>query len=55
MSAQVLAAHLAARLLKWWLPDAVHVVPALPLGPTDKVDKKQLRAKALAEFESAGR
>ena len=44
-----MAAHLAARLPKWWLPDAIHVVEDMPLGPTGKIDKKQLRAKALAD------
>jgi fatty-acyl-CoA synthase len=48
-----LAAHLAARLPKWWLPETVHVVQELPLGPTGKIDKKQLRAKALADAESS--
>jgi fatty-acyl-CoA synthase len=30
---------------KIWLPDDVVFVPALPLGPTGKVQKMQLREK----------
>ncbi len=38
-----LLAHLATRVAKWWLPDAIEVVDALPLGPTGKVLKRELR------------
>ncbi|MEQ1566195.1 MAG: long-chain-fatty-acid--CoA ligase [Myxococcota bacterium] len=43
-AAQV-GAHLAARLPKWWLPDAVEFVDALPLGATGKVLKRALRER----------
>jgi fatty-acyl-CoA synthase len=36
---QFLAGHLA----KWCIPDTVHEIATMPLGPTGKVDKKQLR------------
>jgi fatty-acyl-CoA synthase len=36
--------HLAKRLLKWQVPDAVLIVTELPLGPTGKVDKMKIRA-----------
>jgi fatty-acyl-CoA synthase len=40
-----LLGFLEARVVKWWLPDAVEFVDALPLGPTGKVLKRELRAK----------
>ncbi len=42
-AADVLA-HLAARFPKWWVPDGVRFVEALPLTPTGKVDKRALKA-----------
>lgn len=36
-------AHVGARVAKWWTPDEVRVVDALPLGPTGKVLKRELR------------
>ena len=36
---------LAARLVKWWLPDAIELVDSLPIGPTGKVLKRELRAQ----------
>ena len=36
---------LQTRLVKWWLPDAIEFVDALPLGATGKVLKRELRQK----------
>jgi len=36
-------AHVGARVAKWWTPDEVRVVDALPIGPTGKVLKRELR------------
>ncbi len=38
-----LKAHVAARVAKWWTPDEVRIVEALPIGPTGKVLKRELR------------
>ncbi len=38
-----LRAFLEARLARWEVPEAMIVLPAMPLGPTGKVDKKVLR------------
>ena len=38
-----LQAHVAARVAKWWTPDEVRIVDALPIGPTGKVLKRELR------------
>jgi acyl-CoA synthetase (AMP-forming)/AMP-acid ligase II len=35
----------AAGVAKWWLPDEVEVLDALPLGSTGKVDKMALRRR----------
>ena len=35
--------HLAQLVPKWWLPDAVAFVDALPHGPTGKLAKRELR------------
>ena len=40
--------HLERQVPKWWLPDRIEIVDALPLGATGKVDKKALRAKLAA-------
>jgi fatty-acyl-CoA synthase len=37
--------HLAAKLVRWWLPDAIEFIDALPLGATGKVLKRELRAR----------
>jgi fatty-acyl-CoA synthase len=37
--------HLESRVAKWWLPDAVEFVDALPIGPTGKVLKTELRKR----------
>jgi acyl-CoA synthetase (AMP-forming)/AMP-acid ligase II len=38
-----LKAHVGARVAKWWTPDEVRIVDALPIGPTGKVLKRELR------------
>jgi fatty-acyl-CoA synthase len=38
-----LKAHVAARVAKWWTPDEVRIVSELPIGPTGKVLKRELR------------
>jgi fatty-acyl-CoA synthase len=38
-----LKAHVAARVAKWWTPDEVRIVESLPIGPTGKVLKRELR------------
>lgn len=41
--------HLETRLVKWWLPDAIELIEALPIGPTGKVLKRELR-KRFADY-----
>ncbi len=36
-------AYLATKVPKWWLPDAVEFIEALPLGATGKIQKSLLR------------
>jgi fatty-acyl-CoA synthase len=38
-----LKAHVAERVAKWWIPDEVRIVEALPIGPTGKVLKREVR------------
>ena len=38
-----LKAHVAERVAKWWTPDEVRLVDSLPIGPTGKVLKRELR------------
>ncbi|HEY0421768.1 MAG TPA: AMP-binding protein, partial [Rhodopila sp.] len=40
---QDLRAHIATFVPKWWLPDAVVFIEALPHGPTGKLAKRELR------------
>ena len=49
----VLKAHVAERVAKWWVPEEVRIVEALPIGPTGKVLKRELR-DALATQAPAG-
>lgn len=42
-SRQQVTDHLAARLPKWWLPDDVIFVNALPMTATGKIRKAELR------------
>ncbi len=43
-------ALLDGRIAKWWMPDAVMFVDAIPLGATGKIDKKRLRALLSAGY-----
>ena len=38
--------HVSARVAKWWVPDEVEIVEALPIGVTGKVLKRELRRRA---------
>lgn len=40
-----LLAPLRDRVASWWLPDAIVRLEAMPLAPTGKIDKMQLRAE----------
>ena len=40
---EVLKAHVSERVAKWWTPDEVRIVESLPIGPTGKVLKRELR------------
>jgi len=42
-SPEDLRAHVAGRVAKWWVPDEVRIVESLPIGPTGKVLKRELR------------
>ena len=43
VTAEAVREHLAARVAKWWLPDAIEFVDALPHTATGKLSKLQLR------------
>ena len=45
VSKEELRTFLETKLVKWWLPDAIEFIDALPIGPTGKVLKRQLREK----------
>lgn len=45
LAREELGEFLATKLVKWWLPDAIEFVDALPLGATGKILKRELRAK----------
>ncbi|MBF5044601.1 long-chain-fatty-acid--CoA ligase [Aggregicoccus sp. 17bor-14] len=45
LTREELLRHLETRLVKWWMPDAVEFVDALPLGGTGKVLKRELRQR----------
>jgi fatty-acyl-CoA synthase len=45
VTAEELRAHLESKLVKWWLPDAIEFLDALPLGATGKVLKRELRTR----------
>jgi fatty-acyl-CoA synthase len=40
---------LEGKIARWWMPDEVLIVDAIPLGPTGKIDKKAIRAR-LADY-----
>lgn len=52
-----LLAYLDGKIAKWWMPDDVVVVDAIPLGATGKIDKKLIRQRmadyVLPEFADA--
>lgn len=41
---QSILSALRGKVASWWLPDAIERLPAMPLAPTGKIDKQQLRA-----------
>ncbi|MDQ3245946.1 MAG: long-chain fatty acid--CoA ligase [Pseudomonadota bacterium] len=43
VTAEAIQTHLSARVAKWWLPDAIEFVEALPHTATGKLSKLQLR------------
>jgi len=45
VSCEQLLAHLQPRVAKWWLPDAIEFVEALPHGATGKLLKTELRER----------
>ena len=45
VGADDLKRFLETKLVKWWLPDAIEFVDALPIGATGKVLKRELREK----------
>jgi len=49
---EAVKAHVAERVAKWWVPDEVRIVESLPIGPTGKVLKRELR-DALATVETS--
>ncbi len=49
-----LRAHLSARLPDWMVPSAFAALPALPLTPTGKVDRRALAQLTLTETVEAG-
>ncbi len=38
---------MAERVAKWWTPDEVRIVAELPIGPTGKVLKRELRDRMI--------
>ena len=40
--------YLTSKVPKWWLPDRIEYVEALPVGPTGKIQKTKLRERFLA-------
>jgi fatty-acyl-CoA synthase len=52
VSREELLAFLAERVAKWWIPDEVLFVDALPVGGTGKVQKNELRQKYGSIFSS---
>jgi fatty-acyl-CoA synthase len=45
VTADEILAYLTTKLAKWWMPDAVEFIDALPLGATGKILKRQLRER----------
>ncbi|MBY8824517.1 long-chain-fatty-acid--CoA ligase [Sphingomonas colocasiae] len=46
--ADEILAVLDGRIARWWMPDAVAFIEAMPLGATGKIDKKALRVRFAA-------
>jgi fatty-acyl-CoA synthase len=42
---QSILQHLEGKVAKWWFPDDIQAVAALPVGATGKVQKNELRAQ----------
>jgi fatty-acyl-CoA synthase len=45
LDARTLLEFLAPKVARWWLPDAVEFVDALPMTATGKIHKPTLRAR----------
>jgi fatty-acyl-CoA synthase len=45
-------AYLEDKIAKWWMPDKIAFVDAIPLGATGKVDKKVLRRQFVEEAQT---
>jgi acyl-CoA synthetase (AMP-forming)/AMP-acid ligase II len=45
VTADEVRAYLETKIMKWWVPDAIEFVDALPIGPTGKILKRALREK----------
>ena len=45
VTAEELKQFLETKVVKWWLPDAIEFLDALPIGATGKVLKRELRAR----------
>jgi fatty-acyl-CoA synthase len=45
VQADELRSFLETKIVKWWLPDAIEFVDALPIGATGKVLKRELRER----------
>ncbi len=45
VTAEEILTFLTTKLAKWWMPDAVEFIDALPLGATGKILKRQLRER----------
>jgi acyl-CoA synthetase (AMP-forming)/AMP-acid ligase II len=50
--AEELNEFLETKVVKWWLPDAIEFVDALPIGATGKVLKRELREKFAARGQA---
>ncbi len=54
VSGQELAAFLAERVARWWVPDVFEFVPELPKTGVGKYDKRRLRDEYAARLARAG-
>ncbi|MFL5320328.1 MAG: 3-(methylthio)propionyl-CoA ligase [Myxococcaceae bacterium] len=45
LTREELLRHLETKIIKWWMPDAIEFVDALPMGATGKILKRELREK----------